>query len=135
LGDSGRYRTNVWDYAGVNTFRSGRDEELAMHPTVKPVALVADAIKDCSRRGEIVLDPFGGSGTTLIAAERTGRTGRLVELDPAYCDGIVRRYEMLTGKHARLASTRQTFEAVAEKRAAMTDRVSADDIEPAREAA
>jgi DNA modification methylase len=135
LGDSGRYRTNVWDYAGVNTFRSGRDEELAMHPTVKPVALVADAIKDCSRRGEIVLDPFGGSGTTLIAAERTGRTGRLVELDPAYCDGIVRRYEMLTGKHGRLASTRQTFEAVAEKRAAMIDRVAAGDIEPAREAA
>jgi DNA modification methylase len=70
LGDSGRYRTNVWDYAGVNTLRAGRSEDLAMHPTVKPVALVAEAIKDCSRRGEIVLDPFGGSGTTLIAAER-----------------------------------------------------------------
>jgi hypothetical protein len=79
LGDSGRYRTNVWDYACVNTLRRGRIEELAMHPTVKPVALVADAIRDCSRRGEIVLDPFGGSGTTLIAAERTGRQARLVE--------------------------------------------------------
>jgi DNA modification methylase len=135
LGDSGRYRTNVWDYAGVNTFRSGRDEELAMHPTVKPVALVADAIKDCSRRGETVLGPFGGSGTTLIAAEKTGRIGRLVELDPAYCDGIVRRYETLTGKQARLASTRQTFEAAAEERAAMTDGVSADRIEPERDAA
>jgi DNA modification methylase len=80
LGDSGRYRTNVWDYAGVNTLRRGRIEELAMHPTVKPVALVADAIRDCSRRGEIVLDPFGGSGTTLIAAEKTGSaspTGRV----------------------------------------------------------
>src|SRR5215207_8612573 len=117
LGDTGRYRTNVWDYAGVNTLKPGRMEELALHPTVKPVALVADAIRDCSRRGEAVLDPFGGSGTTLIAAERTGRIGRLIELDPAYCDGIVRRYETLTGKQAKLGSTRQTFEAVAEERA------------------
>jgi DNA modification methylase len=75
LGQHGRNRTNVWDYAGVNTMRAGRMEELAMHPTVKPVALVADAIKDCSRRGGIVLDPFCGSGTILIAAERTGRRG------------------------------------------------------------
>ncbi len=73
LGDTGRYRTNVWDYAGINTFRSNRLEELNLHPTVKPVALVSDAIKDCSRRGEIVLDPFGGSGTTLIAAHKTWR--------------------------------------------------------------
>ena len=65
LGDTGRYRTNVWDYAGINALRAGRSEELAMHPTVKPVALVADAIRDCSRRDEIVLDPFGGSGSTL----------------------------------------------------------------------
>jgi hypothetical protein len=77
LGDTGRYRTNVWDYPGVNTLRGGRLDELAMHPTVKPVALVADAIKDCSRRNEIVLDPFGGSGTTLIAAEKAGRQARL----------------------------------------------------------
>ena len=75
LGRSGRYRTNVWDYAGVNTFRSGRLEDLAMHPTVKPVALVIDAIKDYSRRGEIVLDPFSGSGTTIIAAEKSHRRG------------------------------------------------------------
>src|SRR5947208_14568736 len=93
LGDTGRYRTNVWDYAGVNTLRPGRNEELAMHPTVKPVALVADAIKDCSRRGEIVLDPFAGSGTTLIAAHKTGRRAQIVECDPAYCDQIVRRFE------------------------------------------
>src|SRR3954451_532130 len=86
LGQHGRYRTNVWDYAGVNTMKSGRAEELAMHPTVKPVALIADAIKDCSRRGETVLDPFGGSGSTLIAAEKTGRYARLVEFDPIYCD-------------------------------------------------
>jgi len=82
LGNSGRYRTNVWDYAGVNTLRSGRGEELAMHPTVKPIALVADAIRDYSRRGEIVLDPCGGSGSTLIAAERTVRCARLIEFDP-----------------------------------------------------
>ena len=87
---TGRYRTNVWDYAGVNTLRSGRMEELAMHPTVKPVALVADAIRDCSRRGELVLDPFGGSGTTLIAAQKTGRRARLIEYDPAYCDQALR---------------------------------------------
>jgi DNA modification methylase len=116
LGDSGRYRTNVWDYAGVNTLRHGRMEDLAMHPTVKPVALVADAIRDCSRRGEIVLDPFGGSGTTLIAAERTGRQARLVEFDPTYCDQTLQRFEQITGKQARLAASRQSFEDIAEVR-------------------
>jgi DNA modification methylase len=116
LGDTGRYRTNVWDYAGVNTFRSGRLDELSMHPTVKPVALVADAMKDCSRRGEIVLDPFAGSGTTLVAAQKTGRLARVIEYDPAYCDQIVRRFEALTGKQAKLAATGETFETVAEAR-------------------
>jgi DNA modification methylase len=116
LGESGRYRTNVWDYAGVNTMRPGRAEELAMHPTVKPVALVADAIKDCSRRGETVLDPFGGSGSTLIAAEKTGRCARLIEFDPLYCDRIVRRYEALTGKQGVLAGTTSSFEIIAEQR-------------------
>lgn len=116
LGDTGRYRTNVWDYAGVNTIRSGRMDELSMHPTVKPVALVADAIKDCSRRGETVLDPFGGSGSTLIAAERTGRCARLIEFDPLYCDQIVQRYQGLIGKEAVLAGTNTGFEAVAEER-------------------
>jgi DNA modification methylase len=118
LGDSGRYRTNVWDYAGVNTFRAGRSEDLAMHPTVKPVALVAEAIKDCSKRGEIVLDPFGGSGTTLIAAEKTGRLARLVEFDPAYCDTILRRFERVTGKQATCAASEMSFEDVAQERAA-----------------
>jgi DNA modification methylase len=122
LGDTGRYRTNVWDFAGVNSLRSGRREELAMHPTVKPVSLVAEAIKDCSRRGGIVLDPFGGSGTTLIAAEKIGRTARLVEFDPAYCDQILRRFERVTGKQAKLATTEQTFEAVAEERGSISVR-------------
>ncbi len=98
LGDTGRYRTNVWDYAGISSISATRSEELEMHPTVKPVALVADAIKDCSRRGEIVLDGFAGSGSTLIAAERTGRIARVVEYDPTYCDTILRRYQAYTGK-------------------------------------
>ncbi|MDQ6869423.1 MAG: site-specific DNA-methyltransferase [Pseudomonadota bacterium] len=116
LGDSGRYRTNVWDYAGVNTFKAGRMDELSMHPTTKPVALVADAIRDCSKRGQIVLDPFAGSGTTLIAAEKTGRRARLIEFDPAYCDSILRRFAHVTGKEARLAATGEGFEALMESR-------------------
>jgi DNA modification methylase len=82
LGRHGRNRSNVWTYAGVNTFRKGRLDELSIHPTVKPIALVADAIKDCSRRGDIVLDPFMGSGTTLLAAERVGRKAHGMEIDP-----------------------------------------------------
>jgi DNA modification methylase len=116
LGDGGRYRTNVWDYAGVNTMKKGRMNELEMHPTVKPVALVADALLDVTKRGERVLDPFRGSGTTLIAAEKTGRAARLIEFDPLYCDVIIRRYETFTSKRARLADTGGTFEEVAEDR-------------------
>jgi DNA modification methylase len=116
LGRHGRNRSNVWSHAGVNTMRPGRLEELAMHPTVKPVALVADAIKDCSRRGGLVLDPFGGSGTTLIAAERTGRKARMLEIDAAYVDVAVRRWQTYTGKTATLAATGQTFEQVEEER-------------------
>jgi hypothetical protein len=116
LGDTGRYRTNVWDYDGVNSFKRSRSDELAMHPTVKPVALVADAIKDCSRRGEIVLDCFAGSGTTLIAAEKTGRRARLIEYDPHYCDVIARRFQQVTGTSVTLAETGQDFETVEEAR-------------------
>ena len=116
LGETGRYRTNVWDYAGISSIGANRSEELAMHPTVKPVALIADAIRDCSRRGEIVLDCFGGSGSTLIAAEKTGRSARLIEYDPLYCDTIVRRWEKLTGKRATLAVTQETFEDLADSR-------------------
>lgn len=105
LGKYGRYRTNVWDYAGVNTMRKDRMDELAMHPTVKPVAMIADAILDCTKRNDIVLDPFAGSGSTIIAAERIGRTARVIELDPHYCDVILRRWQDYTGKQAVNAST------------------------------
>ena len=118
LGGGGRYRTNVWDYAGVSSIGAARTEALTMHPTVKPVALVADALRDCSRRGEIVLDGFGGSGSTLIAAQTCGRKARLIELDPLYCDTIIRRYESLTGKAAVLEDSCLSFEAVRELRAA-----------------
>lgn len=117
LGQHGRNRTNVWDYEGVNTIRAGRREELAMHPTAKPVALVADAIKDCSRRGGLVLDAFCGSGTTLIAAERTGRKARVLEIDCSYVDVAVRRWQTYSGKHAVLAATGESFEQVEEQRA------------------
>jgi DNA modification methylase len=93
LGQHGRYRTNVWQYKGVNTLKTGLMDELALHPTVKPVQMIADAIKDVSARGEIVLDLFGGSGSTLIAAHKTGRRARICELDPIYCDRIIRRWE------------------------------------------
>jgi DNA modification methylase len=109
LGQHGRYRTNVWDYAGVNSLKADRDEELAMHPTVKPVAMVADAIRDCSKRGGIVLDAFSGSGTTIIAAEQTGRLGYAIELDPRYVDVAIRRWQKLTGKAAVLSGSAITF--------------------------
>lgn len=109
LGSNGRYRTNVWQYPGVNSFGGGRMDELKLHPTVKPVAMVIDAIKDCSKRGGIILDPFGGSGTTLIAAEQTGRKARLIELDPLYCDVIIRRWQDFTGQNAIHAETGKTF--------------------------
>lgn len=108
LGRYGRYRTNVWEYAGVNSF-GGQQGDLAMHPTVKPVPMLVDAIKDCTKRGDIVLDPFGGSGSTLVAAERCKRRARLIEIDPLYCDVIVRRWQALTGKDAVHADTNQTF--------------------------
>ena len=93
LGQHGRYRTNVWEYRGVNTLKAGRMEELELHPTVKPVQMIADAIRDVSGRGDIVLDLFGGSGSTLIAAHKTGRRAYLCELDPVYCDRIIARWE------------------------------------------
>jgi DNA modification methylase len=97
LGRHGRHRSNLWEYAGLNTFSAERDASLAMHPTVKPVALVEDAILDCSRRGGIVLDAFVGSGTTLIAAERAGRRGFGIEIEPRYVDVAARRFRTITG--------------------------------------
>ena len=112
----GRYRTNVWTYPGANSFSATRDTDLAMHPTVKPVALVTDAILDCSKRKGIILDAFAGSGTTLVAAERTGRRGYGIELDPIYCDTIVRRLTAVAGRDAYLAGTGQSFAEVAAAR-------------------
>jgi DNA modification methylase len=110
LGRHGRSRSNVWTYPGANSFRPGRNDELRIHPTVKPVALVADAIKDCSLRSALVLDPFAGSGTTLIAAEKTGRAARGIEIEPRYVDVAVRRWQAYTGKVAIQAETGLTFE-------------------------
>ena len=114
LGKHGRNRTNVWDYAGVNTFGADRDADLADHPTVKPTALVADAIRDVSHRGDVVLDCFGGSGATLLATEKTGRSARLIELDPAYVDVAIRRWQEMTGKQAIHSTSGETFAARAE---------------------
>jgi DNA modification methylase len=116
LGKHGRYRTNVWQYAGANAFGATRDADLAMHPTVKPVALAADAILDCSNRKGSVLDAFAGSGTTLVAAERTGRRGFAIEIDPHYCDVIVRRLSRVSGLEASLETSGASFEEVASER-------------------
>lgn len=116
LGDTGRYRTNVWDYPGISSMSRNRADELAMHPTVKPVALVADAIRDCSKRGDIVLDPFAGSGTSVIAAQMAGRLARVIEYDPFYCDTIIRRYQSYTGKKAILSDSGICFETLADER-------------------
>ena len=114
LGKFSRNRTNVWDYAGVNTFGPDRHEELALHPTVKPVAMVVDAIKDCSKRNGIILDPFIGSGTTIIAAERAGRRCYAMELDPKYVDQAIRRWQKFTGHKAVLERTGQSFDEIIE---------------------
>ena len=121
LGRHGRNRNNVWDYAGVNTFKTNRLDELSMHPIVKPAALIADAIRDTSQRSDIVLDAFAGSGSTILAAEKTGRQGRGIEIDPHYVDVAIRRWQSFTGKQARLASSNETYEIVAEARSNYTE--------------
>ena len=117
LGQFGRNRSNVWHYPGANSLsRSGAEGNLlALHPTVKPVAMVADAILDCSARGEVVLDGCLGSGTTLIAAERTGRRCYGLELDPGYVDTTIRRWQGLTGGSARHAASGRPFDDLARK--------------------
>ena len=116
LGRFGRYRTNVWEYPGMNSMQEGRDELLALHPTVKPVALIADAICDSTKRGDVVLDPFAGSGTTFIAASRTGRRACGIEIDPIYCDVAVERWERATGGTARHETTGLTRNELAGQR-------------------
>jgi DNA modification methylase len=112
LGQHGRNRSNVWTYPGVNTFRAGRLNDLATHPTTKPVALVADAMRDCSKRGDIVLDPFMGSGTTMMAAERGGRRAYGLEIDPFYIDVAIRRWQAYTRRDAILKGIGETFDEV-----------------------
>tara|TARA_R110000772_G_scaffold194086_2_gene304881 strand:- start:1164 stop:1781 length:618 start_codon:yes stop_codon:yes gene_type:complete len=135
LGKHGRYRTNVWEYAGANSFHEERMEELSMHPTVKPIAMVKDAIMDCSNHGDIILDPFGGSGTTLLAAEQAGRRAYLIELEPAYVDVTLKRFLKTTDVEPVLESTGQTFTEVSLQRSCMPssnpDTPSPDNIESA----
>ena len=100
LGRFGRNRTNVWDYPSQNVLNGTTKSKLSLHPTAKPVALVADAIRDCSNRNDVILDPFGGAGTTLIAAEKTGRRAGLIEIDPRYVDVTIKRWQNMTGRTA-----------------------------------
>jgi 16S rRNA G966 N2-methylase RsmD len=116
LGKHGRNRTNVWAYAGATSFGAGRLEDLHAHPTVKPVELVADAIRDVSKRGDLVLDPFGGSGSTLLAAEKTRRCARVIEIDPGYVDLIVSRWQRASGEQATLVGDGRDFEEVKAER-------------------
>jgi DNA modification methylase len=117
LGQHGRSRSNIWSYPGANAFRAGRMDELKMHPTVKPVALIADAMRDCSRRGSIILDAFAGSGSTIMAAEQIGRRAFSIEIDPRYVDVTVRRCQRVTGRDAILEGAGQTFDEILAARA------------------
>jgi DNA modification methylase len=124
LGRHGRSRSNVWHYGGVNSFRAGRMEELRSHPSAKPVALVADAIKDCTRRGDVVLDTFSGSGTTILAAERVGRHARAMEIEPRFVDVAIRRWQAFTRRDAHHAESGLSFDEIAAEgsRAPITSR-------------
>ncbi len=124
LGKHGRYRTNVWSVPGLNRFSRERQELLSLHSTVKPVRLIGEAIKDCSGRGELILDPFVGSGTALIAAEITGRVARCMDLDSGYVDVAIRRFEKRFGVEAVHATTGRTFSQEAEHRAGGADEMA-----------
>jgi DNA modification methylase len=121
LGRHGRNRSNVWTYPGMNSFGAGRDDALAMHPTIKPVALVADAMRDCTSKGELVLDPFLGSGTTIMAAEKIGRRCFGLEYEPAYVDVAVRRWQAYTKTDAILEGDGRTFDQIAAERLAASE--------------
>jgi hypothetical protein len=116
LGRHGRNRTNMWTYPGFTGFGPGRDEALATHPTIKPVALVADAIRDCTSKGDLVLDPFLGAGTTVLAAEKVGRMCYGLEYEAAYVDAGVRRWQAYTGRDAVLDGDGRTFDEIAAER-------------------
>jgi DNA modification methylase len=116
LGRRGRWRSNVWTYPGASSLGSDARHGLQDHPTVKPTAMLEDALLDLTNRGDIVIDPFLGSGSTLIAADKTGRVCHGIELDPLYVDVIVRRYEAATGKPAVLTGTGETLEALTARR-------------------
>jgi DNA modification methylase len=125
LGRHGRSRSNVWEYGGVNTFRAGRLDELKAHPTVKPIALVADAMRDCTRRQDVVLDSFSGSGTTILAAERVGRLAYTLEIEPKFVDVAVKRWQAFSRKDAIHAETGVSFDETA------IVRCPAPDVAPA----
>ncbi|RZJ02153.1 MAG: DNA methylase N-4 [Brevundimonas sp.] len=122
LGKHGRYRTNVWTCRGASKIGAGA--ELGLHPTVKPAALMMDAMKDASKRGDVVLDCFGGSGSTLIAAEKVKRMARLIEYEPTYCEVAIQRWQTLTGKQVVLAETGETFAEVKLRREAEMDALA-----------
>ncbi len=128
LGEAGRYRTNVLTYPGCNTFRKGRNEDLALHSTVKPTQLVADLIRDVSKLGEIVLDPCSGSGTTILAAERVKRRAHCIELDPKYVDATIKRCRDKLGLEAVHVETGLAFDALAEQRLGMDEAASQEDV-------
>jgi hypothetical protein len=109
LGRYGRNRSNVWDYVSQNALNGSAKGKLDLHPTVKPVAMIADAIRDCSNRNGLILDPFGGAGTTLIAAEQTGRRARVIELDPHFVDVGIERWQRFTGRSAIHADSGEPF--------------------------
>ena len=125
MGKHGRDRTNVWSYPGANHPGSSASKALAYHPTPKPIEMVEDALKDVSKRGALVLDVFLGSGTTILAAERSGRRACCIELDPAYVDVAIRRWEEMTGKEAVHAASGMTFAQMASERAISNQQMAA----------
>ena len=116
LGKSGRWRSNLWTYPGASSLGSDARAHLGDHPTVKPRAMLEDALLDVTNRGDIVIDPFCGSGSTLVAAETTGRRCRAIEIDGLYCDVIIRRWQAMTGADAVLAETDETFAVMLKRR-------------------
>lgn len=134
LGKDGRYRTNVWTHRGLSSFGKGRAEALAAHPTIKPVNLLADIIKDCTKRGDIVLDPFLGAGSTLLAAQKTGRRCLGIELEPKYIDVSIHRWQAMTGLQAVHAASGLTFAELGAQRRDQQPLASLDSVMPAEEA-